>query len=294
MGFEACRYVVVRFVPDVVRDEPLNMGVILQCPQRHFVEAKFTAKFTRIAKLYPDIDLNLIRSFAKYLAERIEDFTKGKQLALGEHPRKEPISLASPEFLDFLFQEYGGAFQFTKPQPTLAEDLQSELSSLFNIFVEVSEERERLELKRAPVTHPRVLKRVRQIFEEAKVIDYLQPKVRVTGKRWEYEFDFAYVNSHKGLIQSVAFDLATADKKISQAFWFGGAATDVLHRGEYQNISLIIHPPDPERAEGYEEARGYLNDSLSGPQARIVEIEKASEYAEFLRRMFQGPTLFDK
>lgn len=291
MAQEACRYVVVRFVPDVVRDEPLNIGVILQCPNKRFVKAKFGTKFTRVAKLYPEVDLNLLRSFADEMTDRTGAFMLGKQLVLGELPPEEPVPLSSPAFLDFLFQEYGGRLQFTKPQPTLAEDLEAELLSLFGIFVELPRERERREVKRAPVTHPKVLKRVRRIFKEAKVVHHLQPRVRVEGKRWEYDFDFAYVNTQKGLIHSVAFDLTKPEKKMERAFWFGGAVTDVLRRGEFQNISLILQPPEPNIVEGYEEARGYLRDSPLS--VNVIEIEQAPEYAASLRRTFE-PTLFDE
>ena len=289
MAREACRYIVVRFVPNVVRDEPLNIGVILQCPEKEFITAKFATKFTRVAKLYPDVDLNLLRSFADDMTDRIEAFTHGKQLALGELPREEPVPLSSPAFLDFLFEEYGGRLQFTKPQPTLAEDLEAEISSLFGIFVELPSERERRKVKRAPVTHPMVRRRVREVFEEAKVMDYLQRGVRVKGKRWEYDFDFAYVNRHKGLIQSVAFDLVSPEDKRDRAFSIGGMIDDVIREREFEQFAFILQPPEPDRAEGYEKAKDYLRDMPS----TLIEMEEAAEYAASLRRTFE-PTLFDE
>lgn len=289
MGQQACRYVIIKFVPDVVRDEPLNIGVVLQCPDKQWVECRFATTFARVVKLYPDVDVNLLRSFADDMESRISGFMQGRQLALGEVPADEAVPLSSPDFLDFLFMEYGGRFQFTQPQPTLAEDLEAELLSLFSTFVVPQAQPQRPEVRAAPVTHPTVVRRVRRIFQEERVMPYLHPRVTVPGKHWEYRFDFAYQNAHRGLIQSVAFDVKGPEDKQKRAFVVAGRITDILERGEFDKFSLILQPPSADKVEGYEEAKVYLADVRA---TTVIPMEEARRYAISLRGTFEPPRLF--
>ena len=54
-------YAVIRVVPHVEREEFVNAGVILFCPERQFLEARVHLDESRLKALWPDIDLDLVR-----------------------------------------------------------------------------------------------------------------------------------------------------------------------------------------------------------------------------------------
>ena len=58
-------YAVVRVVPKVDREEFINAGVILSCPDLSFLEARIKLDESRLLALDPNVDLDQIR---KHLA----------------------------------------------------------------------------------------------------------------------------------------------------------------------------------------------------------------------------------
>ena len=53
-------YAVVRVVPRVERQEFLNAGVILSCPERRFLGARVHVDEQRLRALWPELDLELV------------------------------------------------------------------------------------------------------------------------------------------------------------------------------------------------------------------------------------------
>jgi hypothetical protein len=58
-------YAVVRVVPKVDREEFINAGVIVSCPDLSFLEAQIKLDESRLLALDPNVDLDLVR---KHLA----------------------------------------------------------------------------------------------------------------------------------------------------------------------------------------------------------------------------------
>ena len=54
-------YAVIRLVPQVEREEFLNVGVILYCRQHQFLQMKFTLDELRLHTTFPGADINEIR-----------------------------------------------------------------------------------------------------------------------------------------------------------------------------------------------------------------------------------------
>jgi hypothetical protein len=55
-------YAIVRVVPRVEREEFMNVGVIVSCPLRKFLEARFALDDNRLLALDPTLDLDTIRA----------------------------------------------------------------------------------------------------------------------------------------------------------------------------------------------------------------------------------------
>lgn len=55
-------YAVIRVVPKVEREEFINAGVILSCPDRSFLEASIKLNESRLLALDPSIDLEVVRA----------------------------------------------------------------------------------------------------------------------------------------------------------------------------------------------------------------------------------------
>ena len=55
-------YAVIRVVPKVDREEFINAGVILSCPDLSFLEARIKLNESRLLALDPNVDLDLVRN----------------------------------------------------------------------------------------------------------------------------------------------------------------------------------------------------------------------------------------
>jgi len=55
-------YAVVRVVPKVDREEFINAGVIVSCPDLSFLEARIKLNESRLLALDPSVDLDLVRN----------------------------------------------------------------------------------------------------------------------------------------------------------------------------------------------------------------------------------------
>jgi hypothetical protein len=62
---DAYDYAVIRVVPRVEREEFVNIGVIVSCPSRDFLDARIVIDENRLRALDPTIDLDVIRSYAR-------------------------------------------------------------------------------------------------------------------------------------------------------------------------------------------------------------------------------------
>ena len=60
MSLHGYQYVVLRCVPRVEREEFLNVGVVLYCPTRRFLDARIDLQRDRLAALGVPADLDLI------------------------------------------------------------------------------------------------------------------------------------------------------------------------------------------------------------------------------------------
>ncbi len=54
-------YAVLRIVPSLEREEFVNAGVVLQCPERAFLDCRVHLNETRVRALCPALDLALIQ-----------------------------------------------------------------------------------------------------------------------------------------------------------------------------------------------------------------------------------------
>lgn len=68
-------YAVLRVVPRVEREEFLNIGVIVYCSSKGFLQAKFVEDCSRLHLLYPDFDTTIV---AKY-ADAVQQICKGRK-----------------------------------------------------------------------------------------------------------------------------------------------------------------------------------------------------------------------
>ncbi|HWM72039.1 MAG TPA: DUF3037 domain-containing protein [Steroidobacteraceae bacterium] len=80
-------YAIVRVVPRVEREEFVNVGVIVSCPKKEFLEARIEVDERRLKALDPGIDIDAIRTHLASIPAICAGGTRGG--TIGKLSRRE-------------------------------------------------------------------------------------------------------------------------------------------------------------------------------------------------------------
>lgn len=117
-----CEFFVVRYVPDVIKQEFVNIGIVLRTAAqdegvKREAQVRFTRNWKRVLCLDPDVDINLLVALE-------DDWT---------------LTLASQQadwFVSHLGDLLSNSIQMTEPRASLAQDLDLELNKLVSLYVD--------------------------------------------------------------------------------------------------------------------------------------------------------------
>jgi hypothetical protein len=161
----ACEFFLIRYVPDVVKGEFVNIGVVLReaggDPAR--AQVRFTRDWGRVRCMDVDADLGLLEGLEQEI---------GLRLAQGVSDR-DPKRV-----LEVLEDSLSNAVQMTEPRACLAENLATELEQLMRMYVEpLKMLRTKGEGTGAKSGRGRILGSMRTEFERAGVWGAMQKRI---------------------------------------------------------------------------------------------------------------------
>ena len=188
-----CSFFLVRYVPDIVRGEGLNIGLFLYSPQEEYLDCLFTDDFRRIRSFHPQADVDLLKDLPQYFEDEI---------------RKREDRLE--DFVREMQESYANLIQVTSPRTCLAADLQSELQNLFGRYVGT-----RGAAALAQDTRMRIKQRLSDALRRHGILDRVEkrvPAAQWTGAGDPFTFDYGYrplevagkPNGHIKLIHAVS------------------------------------------------------------------------------------------
>jgi hypothetical protein len=117
-----CEFSLIRYVPDVVKGEFANIGVVLrQAGEGRPAAVRFTRDWSRVRCLDPGADVALLESLEAEMAMRLQQ----AETAVNARP-----------MLDALLDSFSNSVQLTEMRGTLAESLVAEMEQLLRMYVE--------------------------------------------------------------------------------------------------------------------------------------------------------------
>lgn len=124
----ACEFLLVRYVPDVVKGEFVNVGVVLREVNRaEGTVVRFTRNWSRVRSFDPQADVELMEAMEGELGVRIRATLK------------DPKPL-----LELLQESFSNSIQLTPARACMAESLPAEMDQLMDMYVQpVPRQRER-------------------------------------------------------------------------------------------------------------------------------------------------------
>ena len=170
-----CTFFLVRYVPDIVRDEGLNIGLFLYSPQDEYLDCLFTDDFRRLRAFHPQADLKLLRALPEHFAQAI----KAREREL-------------EQFIREMQESYSNLIQVTSPRAVLAADPQAELQALFGRYVGV---RRAAALEQD--TRMRIKQRLKEALARHGLLETPRFERQIPAAQWTHSgdpftFDYGY------------------------------------------------------------------------------------------------------
>jgi Protein of unknown function (DUF3037) len=118
-----CEFFLIRYVPDVVKGEFANIGVLLREAGRDdSAVVRFTRDWTRVRCMDADADIGLLESLESDIGARL-------QMAGTDAPGIKPV-------MEILQDTLANSVQMTEVKVCLAESLPAEIEQLMRMYVE--------------------------------------------------------------------------------------------------------------------------------------------------------------
>jgi hypothetical protein len=213
-------YRVVRYAPNLVRDEWLNIGVLLFEPetaQRRLRLISETEEFTRVRRLHPAADEALLRRLQEDLESRFEEFSLRSRNEVA--PGGQPGVAAGDEWQGLLSKWddlLSNTVQLTDSKGSLAtENIDAELERLYADHVAPQRSRVRVG---APGSRATMRTYCRQVFHQAQIWDRIEPSVRAASYTFPGDpmrIDYSYRrNGTRGFVQTLSVTRSPSDAKL--------------------------------------------------------------------------------
>jgi DNA repair exonuclease SbcCD ATPase subunit len=221
-----CEFFLVRYVPDAVKNEFVNIGVLLReagKPQQ--LQVRFTRDWQRVRAVDPEADTGMLESLEDELRNRLF----------------ERIDGARP-LMEVLKDSFSNAIQVTEAKACLAESLPAELDQLMRMYVEPKK------IKKAVRRSGRsaIQAVMRTQFERAGVWDLLRKRIAAatyTRPGDPLRIDCGYrPNGIVRMFHAVSLD---GDIEMAKVLAFSAPAlTDGIARVENAKLELtaIVEP----------------------------------------------------
>jgi hypothetical protein len=218
---------IVRYAPSPLRDEWVNIGVLLFDPQtgeRRLRLIEEEEEYNRVRRLHPQADESLLRVLRDDLESRFETAAPGAGPSRTAGNGGKQITYFADngpgpgEWLRILEkwdQTLSSALRLADPKATLADDLDAELARLYDDRVAVPQGKGRAGL---PGSRGLLRSYCSQVFKQARLWGRLEKSVRASEFTFPGDpmrFDYGYRrNGTRGFVQTLSVTRAPADAKL--------------------------------------------------------------------------------
>jgi Protein of unknown function (DUF3037) len=208
-GERACAYRVLRYTPNLVRDEWVNIGVLLFDPgtgERRLRLIEERDEYNRVRRLHPQADETLLRALRNDLEDRFQSAS-----ANGSNGGTANWQQLLGKWDDTL----SNALQLAPQKGVFATDIDAELERLYSDHVAMQRPASRVG---TPGSRAQMRSYCSQVFRQAHLWERIEKSVRVS----EFTFpgdpmriDYSYRrNGTRGFVQNLSITRAPADAKL--------------------------------------------------------------------------------
>jgi len=261
---ENCNFFLLRYVPDAVKNEFVNIGLVLLPPTGN-PELRFTSDMARVKCLDPQADLELLESLEADLRGKLHEANGDREFIL----RK-------------IQDSFSNALQPSEFKACLAESPAKEADTLARLYLEPARRRQSREISGRKA----IFDRMRQEFETAGVWRLMRRGIAVadyTGTRDPLKIDCGYGNGAVKMFHALALsnDMTGVNAAKVLAFSFPPLVDGIRKReGKPAHLTAVIE----DDLDGDEELVSFALDILERQAIRVSPVAKMANIAALAAR----------
>ncbi len=278
-------YSVIRFVPDLVRGEFVNVGILAGSEESSEWDIRSVGNLRR-ARYIDDVGLlHQVWGFVEDMGREVARYTRAVETGRFDSACEQ----LSEEWLKRLSEESRNVVQFSTPAVIVAENVDEALDILFKQFIVEPETRQFTFKKKYEA-----LAAIRRAYREAglKRQEHFEERANVKGEHHKERFDFVVANGRAvQLAQTWSFQVPNQDdlaKRVKAWAWtvgdirqHGGTAElgarhiDVPHNVDIEVV--YVPPANGGPRETLDEALAAFEDinvqAMEADQANVVGLQ---------------------
>ena len=230
-------FVVARFVPDLVKNEPINVGIIVNDPKTNKSQAKFIENFRPLSSRFPDSNIGALKDV-------IETF-RGEYEFDSKHIRD-------------LSKSFHYQLRFTESRAVKANHSLQALKSLYKQYISIEPEAERHRFPTKTELRKKIAGEIRQAEFKR---EWIRSRPIIDGNIGRFTVDYGFQNGHiTDLMHAISF-AASAETAYTKARALALSMEDARDKNNGLKCTVIIDSSGKENhGEYYESAVGYLKD----------------------------------
>ena len=261
-----CEFSLIRYVPDVVKGEFANIGVVLREAGSDAV-VRFTRDWSRVRCMDAEADIALLESLETEIQERLRSGAEWK-----------PV-------LGVLEDTLSNSIQMTEMRGTLAESLPAEMELLLRMHVEPLKAPG---ARRKASGRTAIVNRMRDEFERAGVWQLMRKKIaasQYTQPGDPLKLDCGYRKGQVRMFQAVSLDTDGEAAK-GLAYSAAGLREGVARiEGVELELTAIVEPVS---TVGDAELYGFAVGAMEREMIRVLTVADLGRVAETAKRELRG------
>ncbi|MGA8529578.1 MAG: DUF3037 domain-containing protein [Acidobacteriaceae bacterium] len=272
-----CEFSLVRYVPDPVKNEFVNIGVLLHGPATSeggspSAQLRFTKDWARVRCLDPDADTEMLEAMETEMRRRLLE-----------------SGTDSPSLMKTIEDSFSHLLQITTPKAFLVGNLSAGIEQLMRLYVEPRREK----IRQALSGRAAIARSLRTHFEQARVWDLLRrriPAADYTRPGDSLKIDCGY--RPNGLVRMFhAVSLAT-DSELAKVLAFSApllrAGVARVENAELE-LTAIVEPirnshGDVSADDDFIAQYRFGIETMEAQQIRVLTVNDLERVAETARR----------
>jgi Protein of unknown function (DUF3037) len=267
-----CEFSLVRYVADPVKNEFVNIGVLLREAAGPASQVRFTKDWARVRCVDPDADTDMLEAMETEMRRRLLESESD-----------------APSLLKTIEDSFSQLLQITAPKAYLAENVAAGMDQLMRLYVEPR----RQKVRQALSGRAAIVRSLRTHFEQARVWDLLRrriPAADYTRPGDSLKIDCGY--RPNGLVRMFHAVSLASDSELAKVLAFSApllrAGVARVENAELE-LTAIVEPirnshGDVSADDDFIAQYRFGVETMEAQQIRVLTVNDLERVAETARR----------